>query len=367
VGSSPTEPTNNYRWNQHKKHNNINFFLQYRAAKAYNPISNNSFMRFFRKDEEAVSRGQAEKLMASMQYPQAEEQLRRLLQSNPSDRQLQYWLAQALVRQHKLPEGIVILEKIVKDNPNDAAAQSYLGSAYCIQKDYDNAKVHSEIALKLNENDFLAEQTLESIPKPMLYFNPQTQKATPVGDISTRSFDDFADSLMATLILADPERTDELLKMVAKEKGQDVANRVAKRVYASSNKANEYVGESHIHYEKAEALFGQFRLKEAIDEYKKALETDPKHAGALMGVGDCYFSMGDLDLAVHYFKKSIEVRPAPMTYRFLGDAYFKKADIITAIDAYQHAIALNPNYKPAQQMLDECLRIRQQTRLQPKR
>jgi len=58
---------------------------------------------------------------------------------------------------------------------------------------------------------------------------------------------------------------------------------------------------------------------QAIDEYKKVLDNDPKNINSLKGIGFLYMQMKDWDKAREYYKKAIDVDPNdPEVYYSVG-------------------------------------------------
>jgi tetratricopeptide (TPR) repeat protein len=62
-------------------------------------------------------------------------------------------------------------------------------------------------------------------------------------------------------------------------------------------------------FEKAVNAFGEDRLDEAIEMYKKALELDPKYQDALHGLGMALHNRGRLDEAIEVAKRLVEIDP----------------------------------------------------------
>ena len=75
---------------------------------------------------------------------------------------------------------------------------------------------------------------------------------------------------------------------------------------------------------------------QAIDEYQKVLENDPKSVNSLKGIAFLYMQMKDFDKAREYYKKAIEVDPNdPEIYYSVGvidwsQAYKDAADLKAA-------------------------------------
>lgn len=61
------------------------------------------------------------------------------------------------------------------------------------------------------------------------------------------------------------------------------------------------------YFERAVNAFGEDKLDEAVDNYKKALEIDPNYQDALHGVGMALFNGGRVDEAIAAAKRLIEI------------------------------------------------------------
>jgi tetratricopeptide (TPR) repeat protein len=61
------------------------------------------------------------------------------------------------------------------------------------------------------------------------------------------------------------------------------------------------------YFEQAVNAFGDDKLDEAIENYRKALEMDPNYQDALHGVGMALFNSGRVDEAITTAKKLIEI------------------------------------------------------------
>ena len=61
------------------------------------------------------------------------------------------------------------------------------------------------------------------------------------------------------------------------------------------------------YFEQAVDAFGEERLDEAIEKYKKALEIDPTYQDALHGLGMAQFNRGRVDDAIATARRLIEI------------------------------------------------------------
>lgn len=288
-------------------------------------------------------------------FQQAEELLKIVLNNNPNDEELEFWLAHSLLQQAKFDEGKHVLETIIQNNPDHSDAHSYLGQMYVLEEKWGEAQRHLKIALNLNPDDAMARQALDAIPKASVSYDPKCKSIAIGGDMMSSSPEDLAEAFMVAIVAGNPDRADELLKSIADEKGEEVAKRVASKALVASGRQSRFVGEAQTHFIKAEQLFADRQFKEAIEEYKKTIEAEPNNARAYMGLGDCYYIMGDFNLAASYFEESVAIEPVASTYRYLGDAYMGKGQLDKAINAYQSAVDTDPNYEPAKIVLRKAL------------
>ena len=85
------------------------------------------------------------------------------------------------------------------------------------------------------------------------------------------------------------------------------------------------------------------RREEAITVYTKAIELNPKYAGAYNNLGNVYDDLGKKEEAVGAYKKVIELNPKDASaYSNLGNLYDDLGKKEEAVGAYKKAIELNP-------------------------
>lgn len=141
-------------------------------------------------------------------------------------------------------------------------------------------------------------------------------------------------------------------------------------------------GDPALYKTAAEALFQMGCLKEAIEEYRAALELDPEdldllcrlgtvyyaddqglpavicfsraaernpgYAPAHLGLGLIHLLRGSVDAAIQKFQWAITIDPASAeAYNFLGNAYRQKGQPEEAWKAYRKAVDLQPTYAQA--------------------
>ncbi|MCP4366272.1 MAG: tetratricopeptide repeat protein [Planctomycetes bacterium] len=80
-----------------------------------------------------------------------------------------------------------------------------------------------------------------------------------------------------------------------------------------------------MHYRIADIMVEDGMLESAIVEYEKAIELDPRFAGAYTGLGVVYDKKGLLEKAIAKHKKALEVDPnLAVAHKNLGMSYHKQ-------------------------------------------
>ncbi len=79
------------------------------------------------------------------------------------------------------------------------------------------------------------------------------------------------------------------------------------------------------YYDKGLTLYGEQKYAEAIDEYNKALELDPKDGEIHLAVSISYQHLGKLDESIDAGRKAVEFCPQDaLVYTNLSRVYQKK-------------------------------------------
>ena len=92
-----------------------------------------------------------------------------------------------------------------------------------------------------------------------------------------------------------------------------------------------------------EAAFVQGDFDQALAQYKKALEFDPKLYEAALFVGDMYNKKGEPELGIEWFAKAVAINPYRETaYRYWGVGLVKQGKMLEARDKFIEAYITEP-------------------------
>jgi tetratricopeptide (TPR) repeat protein len=89
-------------------------------------------------------------------------------------------------------------------------------------------------------------------------------------------------------------------------------------------------------------------IEDVIETYQKAIELDPKSAGALVNLGTVYFHLRNWPEAERHYRRALDADSGYALAHFnLGNLFDEKGDMTQALMHYLVAIRLNPNYGDA--------------------
>lgn len=184
--------------------------------------------------------------------------------SNPNDPDRQE--AVRVYQEHKLPQAAELWEKVIAKYPKDMGAHEALGASLL-----SRAETQTDPAKK--KADRLRART-------------ELLRARELGDNS---------DLCKVLLSGIPED------------GSDTAFSENKEVEAAMGRG--------------EAAFARGEWEQAIKEYSRALELDPRLYFAAVNIGDTYFRLKNFDTAGEWFARAIAINPnQEVAYRYWADA-----------------------------------------------
>ncbi|MFN7931308.1 MAG: tetratricopeptide repeat protein [Blastocatellia bacterium] len=204
----------------------------------------------------------------------------------------------ALIQQQKYTEALPLLEKLATAEPRDADIQFHLGFALLAQGNNTKDRAVRKALRVRGRNAFLKSKELGNT-KPLV--DGLIQSIPPDGS-GGNSFSD-------------------------------------------NDEANDLMVE-------AEAFFGQGKMDEALKNYQKALQLDPKSYEAALFCGDVYAHKGDFAQSEIWYQKAIAINPNKETaYRYSATPLMKQGKTEAARDRYIEAFICEPYSKFALQGL----------------
>lgn len=112
---------------------------------------------------------------------------------------------------------------------------------------------------------------------------------------------------------------------------------------------------ARVHTRIGTELLKQGKLKEAVAEFKRALEADPAHAGAHYNLGVTYERMGRKDIQKHY-ERAIQHRPDFVHAHYnLARIFMQTKRVNEAMAKLERTIQIDPNHVGALNMLGMAL------------
>jgi len=95
--------------------------------------------------------------------------------------------------------------------------------------------------------------------------------------------------------------------------------------------------------------------EQAMQEFKQALEINPRHENTLFNIALLYEKMGDTDKAIMYYNKTIDSNLGNAKAQYhLGKNYFEKKQYDEAIHAFEISLMANPENIEAYQDIGEA-------------
>jgi Tfp pilus assembly protein PilF len=195
----------------------------------------------------------------------------------------------ALIKETKYTEALPLLEQLVVAEPNNADMHFHLGFAL--------------IATAHNTNDDAARKALRVRARKAFIRAKELNISEPV--------------VTALIESLPPDGTD----------GPAFSPNIAANALMT----------------KAEGLFSQGKLDEALKNYQKALELDPSLYHAALFSGDAYMQEGDFAQAEKWYQRAIAIDPNRETaYRYSATPLMKQGKTKAARDRYVEAFITEP-------------------------
>jgi len=106
-------------------------------------------------------------------------------------------------------------------------------------------------------------------------------------------------------------------------------------------------GKARPHNSLGQALSAGGRLQEAVSEFEKALELEPRYMNALLGLARTFRALGEEEKAMSFYKRALEVNPIHPQLRYdLALIASEKGDIATALNHLSVIVKTSPSFQP---------------------
>jgi len=117
---------------------------------------------------------------------------------------------------------------------------------------------------------------------------------------------------------------------------RDESTLFTKTVQAADESARAHLNLGNVHYRAG-------RPREALAEYKQALDIDPKYAGAWSASAGAYKDLGQMDDAFRCIRRAIELEPTNANFQnSLGVLYVQQSEFASAVACFREALRFDP-------------------------
>lgn len=111
---------------------------------------------------------------------------------------------------------------------------------------------------------------------------------------------------------------------------------------------NNLISLANSKYKKAYSLSKESKLKEAIELYSEAVEIFPLFIEAIDNIAFIYMDMGQYELAIEYFNKSLMIEPRGYTALYYkGKSFINLGDVDTALTIFKEGMISFPEKEKA--------------------
>jgi len=287
-------------------------------------------------------------LAESGKFDEALKQYKTALDLDPKNDEIMYEIARAYIEKGLGDEGLLMLDRAEDRNGDNPKLFLYRGIYYYNSMEY--ASAIEEFMKAAKEDSGSAEPYIELSYLYTNAKNPSYQDGEKAVEYALKAVDLAPDSLKALDTLAHAyffagrydlaEKTAELA--LEKSPGNPVIKESLMR-FRSTVK-----GSADEHNLKGAELLDAGDYNAAAEEFKMAVEIDPKFADGYYNLGKVYSQIKDYDQALASYKKAIELEPDSPRYHYnMAIVYGLKGMSADSEREYLAAISLDPYYDKA--------------------
>lgn len=129
----------------------------------------------------------------------------------------------------------------------------------------------------------------------------------------------------------------------------------AERILQQKRKASDPFLDEKIaskHIEVADLYLRAQRIREALEEFQKAMKLSSRRAEIGLQVAECYTQLGDDEKAIQTLKQLIKEYPNFLTARMrLGNLFYQMQRLVEATQMWESVLARDPHHAEAQKRL----------------
>jgi tetratricopeptide (TPR) repeat protein len=280
--------------------------------------------------------------------------LRDVIKDAPENPQAHFMLGQVLRYTGDLPGAKSELQEAQKRVPDNAMVLQALAETYRDSGDFDTAREYAARFQKLNDNPsaHFLNATIDLGAKDYqgaLAELKEAEKSVPNDALlhlnmafAYAGLKKLADSEheFQTALKIYPQYDTALADYVAAEFGM---KQPEKAVGIASQYAAANPSRSSAHFIYASALATARKWDQAIQEFQKVLQLDPKSYMSDIHIGQIYEFKGQPDAALDAYLKALDLQPkSPLVNNFVGNIYVGKNDLKSAGKHFQEALNASP-------------------------
>lgn len=223
-----------------------------------------------------------------------------------------------LMNKGEYDKALTILKGVLKTKPDSAGVRILMGKVHEDKKDYERAQQLYEEAVEKNPQYLRAHNTLAALllktgkKQEALHSLEKAAKISPInpdrqiaiGNLALESEGDIkkAQRAFEAAIRQSPERANDIAEIYLKNGKAEEAEMFFRN--ALSRKVS-----IHLYNRLGIALRHQKKWKDAIVEYTRALEIEPRNDILFYDMGMAYLEGNKKEDAIQRFKKALEINP----------------------------------------------------------
>lgn len=287
--------------------------------------------------------------MKKRRYVEAEKVLLKAVENNPKDLYLRSLLADVYEKQDRLQEARALAEEVLAVNPKYPEALKVIGNICLQEENYEEALRYFEMSFSIQKSSYvqsrigeaylgmkkpdlaldIAEKGLSSQPEDLWFLRLKARALEQKGKLGE------AAAVYKVISKKDPENRfgyARYLLLSSSDKDPESAVKDINRIMRiPSHRDNP-----ELLYDKAMLLKRGGRLKEAIEELKKALELSPGDSFYMAHLGYCYKDLGEYDQAIAILEEVVRANPKnPYALRSLEGLYKKACRVEDGIKFFE--------------------------------